>query len=239
MHFETDKTDEIRAMGRSKEGRYGPQIQYGLLTDREGFPLEYVVFPGNKGETRYLVPVLESLVARHGRHLKDIVVVADAGLLSAGNCWALQSAGFDFIVGSKTSSAKNDLLSHLDTEDLNRDFVDKEIFECDRIMSGGNIPKTTRRVVYQYKADRAKRDLKVLADQQEYAKKVAATPSLVKPARFVTTTGNKPEFDQKAYDLAVKRAGLKGYVTSLPKNAIDGNLTEHTQTYSRSNGPSG
>ena len=99
LHFQTDKTDNLRAPGRSKEGRFGPQVQFGLLTDTAGFPLEFVLFPGNKGETRYLIPTLEALVGRHGTKLKDLIVVADAGILSAQNCLALEALGFGFIVG--------------------------------------------------------------------------------------------------------------------------------------------
>ena len=215
-HFQTDKTDGLRAAGRGKEGRFGPQVQFGLLTDADGFPLEFVVFPGNKGETRYLIPVIEALVARHGQKLRNLVVVADAGILSARNCLALEANGFSFIVGSKTSSAKKEILQGLEGDPDTR-FVDGQIFERQRVMAGKDLPATTRRVVYQYKQHRAQRDLKVLQDQRERALKVVETPSASKKPRFVKTRGNKPAFDEDLYNQAKRLAGLKGYVTNLPE----------------------
>ena len=75
-----------------------PQILVGLLVDAGGFPLEVHAFPGNKGETLTLLPVLDAFRARHG--VEELVVVADAGMLSAANLNAVEDAGFGFIVGS-------------------------------------------------------------------------------------------------------------------------------------------
>ena len=222
LHFQTDKTDNLRAPGRSKEGRFGPQVQFGLLTDTAGFPLEFVLFPGNKGETRYLIPTLEALVGRHGTKLKDLIVVADAGILSAQNCLALEALGFGFIVGSKTSSAKNEILKGLE-ETSDTDFIDGQIFERTRTMGGRDLPTMPRRVVYQYKKKRADRDLRVLQDQRRAALKIIHTPSKAKKVRFVQTTrGDKPAFNEELYDQATRLAGLKGYVTNLPKSVADG-----------------
>src|SRR3954447_13740162 len=44
----------------------------------------------------------------------EIIVVADAGMLSAANLLALEQAGFRFIVGSKISKAPYDLADHLE-----------------------------------------------------------------------------------------------------------------------------
>ena len=222
LHFQTDKTDELRAAGRSKEGRFGPQVQFGLLTDTTGFPLEFVVFPGNKGETKYLIPTLEALVARHGTKLENLIVVADAGILSAQNCLALEALGFNFIVGSKTSSAKRELLQGLE-EDAPTKFVDGQIFERTRLMKGRDLPTTKRRVVYQYKKKRADRDLKVLEDQKRVALKIVDTPSRAKKARFVRTSkGAKPVFNEELYEQTARLAGIKGYVTNLPKSVASG-----------------
>lgn len=221
LHFATDKTDELKTMGRSKEGRYGPQVQYGLLTDREGFPLEFVLFPGNKGETRYLVPAIEALVARHGSALDDLVVIADAGILSAANCGALEDLGLYFIVGSKTSSVKQDLLAHLTDEELGAGFTDGQIFETTRIMTHKG-KRSSRRVVYQYREKRGVRDRKVLADQKAHALQVQSNPSRLTKAKFVTIDGKTTRFNEKLYDQAMARTGLKGYVTNLPQT-LDGN----------------
>jgi hypothetical protein len=81
LHFERDDEDELRKVGMSKERRAGPQVQVGLLVDPAGFPLEVHLFEGNKAETTTLIPVLSAFAQRHG--VRDMVVVADAGMLSA------------------------------------------------------------------------------------------------------------------------------------------------------------
>jgi hypothetical protein len=67
----------------SKERRVDPQVQVGLLVDPAGFPLEVHCFEGYTAETTTLIPVLSAFQQRHGT--TDMVVVADAGMLSAGN----------------------------------------------------------------------------------------------------------------------------------------------------------
>jgi transposase len=81
LHFENGEEGELRRVGMSKEHRVDPQVQVGLLVDPGGFPLEMHVFEGNKAETTTLIPVLSAFQARHD--VKDLVVVADAGMLSA------------------------------------------------------------------------------------------------------------------------------------------------------------
>ncbi len=98
LYFEVEKEDGLRKVGMSKERRVDPQILVGLLVDPSGFPLEVHAFEGNKAETRTLLPVLTAFRDRH--QVTDLVVVADAGMLSAANLDALEDAGFRFIVGS-------------------------------------------------------------------------------------------------------------------------------------------
>ena len=82
LHFERPDEDELRKVGMSKEHRVDPQVQVGLLVDPGGFPLEVHLFEGNKAETTTLIPVLTAFQERH--EITDMVVVADAGMLSAG-----------------------------------------------------------------------------------------------------------------------------------------------------------
>src|SRR5580692_3108420 len=99
LHFERGDEGDLRKVGMSKEHRIDPQVQVGLLVDPGGFPLEVHLFEGNKAETTTLIPVLSAFAQRHD--VRDMVVVADAGMLSAANLNALEDAGFGFIVGSR------------------------------------------------------------------------------------------------------------------------------------------
>ena len=110
LYFEAEKEDDLRKVGYSKERRVDPQIVVGLLVDRGGFPLEIGCFEGNKAETATIVPIVKAFQARHG--IADMVVVADAGMLSASNLRELDEAGLRFIVGSRVTKAPIDLASH-------------------------------------------------------------------------------------------------------------------------------
>ncbi|OMH22949.1 IS1634 family transposase, partial [Tersicoccus phoenicis] len=72
--------------------------------------LEIGCFEGNKAETLTIVPIVTAFQARHG--LADMVVVADAGMLSSTNLKDLEEAGLRFIVGSRVTKAPKDLESH-------------------------------------------------------------------------------------------------------------------------------
>ena len=75
-------------MGYSKERRVDPQVIVGLLVDRRGFPLRIGCWEGNKAETSTIIPIVEAFQAAHG--IEELVIVADAGMLSATNLRACQ-----------------------------------------------------------------------------------------------------------------------------------------------------
>ena len=139
LHFETDVEDRLRKVGMSKERRVDPQITVGLLTTGSGFPLDVHVFEGNKAETKTLIPVLTGFAERH--HVSDVIVVADAGMLSAANLVALEEAGFGFIVGSRTTSAADDLADHFRRH--GNAFTDGQIIEATRTMGTGSQARDT------------------------------------------------------------------------------------------------
>lgn len=83
LYFEAEKEDGLRTVGFSKERRVDPQIVVGLLVERAGFLLEVAYFHGNEADKHTIVPVIEAFGARH--KIENMVVVADAGMLSVAN----------------------------------------------------------------------------------------------------------------------------------------------------------
>ena len=110
LYFEAEHEDDLRKVGYSKERRVDPQVVVGLLVDRNGFPLEIGCYEGNKAEKHTILPVIRQFQERHG--IEGVVVVADAGMLSADNLDDLDDAGLGFIVGSRAAKAPVDLESH-------------------------------------------------------------------------------------------------------------------------------
>ena len=110
LYFEAEKEDDLRKVGYSKERRVDPQVIVGLLVDRRGFPLRIGCWEGNKAETTTIIPIVEAFQAAHG--IEELVIVADAGMLSATNLTALDDARLRFIVGARTTRAPGDLEAH-------------------------------------------------------------------------------------------------------------------------------
>lgn len=215
LHFEAKDEDNLRKVGLSKERRVDPQIQVGLLVDPAGFPLELHMFEGNKDETTTIIPVLEAFQERHG--VTDLVVVADARMLSANNLNAIEDAGLKFIVGSRLTKAPYDLQEHFDTKG-NR-FTNGQVLESTRTTGTGKNARE-RRIVYQWSAKRFARDNRNINLLERKAIAVAEGKSPMKKVLFLKVTGAEKELDEKIIERARMLAGLKGYVTTLPVAAV-------------------
>ena len=230
LYFEADKEDDLRKVGYSKERRVDPQVVVGLLVDRHGFPLEIGCFEGNKAETLTIVPIIKAFQERHG--LADMVVVADAGMLSAGNLKELDEAGLRFIVGSRVTKAPKDLESHFRWH--GDAFVDGQVIDTitpkDQrgVTSNASDPKVKAepvwnpeqhsrswRAVWAYSTKRAVRDNKTLTLQENKARAVVAGEKTARTPRFVKTRNGAAELDEASLARARRLVGLKGYVTNI------------------------
>lgn len=82
-YFETDRQDEMKKKGVSKEHRPDPLVQMGLLMDTQGIPVMYDLFPGNIHDSETLLPVLDKVKKDYA--VGRMIVVADKGLSTADN----------------------------------------------------------------------------------------------------------------------------------------------------------
>ena len=217
LHFEAENEDSLRKVGMSKERRVDPQVQVGLLVDRSGFPLEVHCFEGNTAETSTLLPVLNGFRERH--KATDLVVVADAGMLSSRNLYAIEDAQLSFIVGSRISKAPYDLAAHFERH--GNAFDDGQVLESSRVMGTGKAARS-RRVVYHYLFARHKRDDRAINAMVDRAEKVATGKRPLKKDRFVRIDAAGKGVDWDLVERARQLAGLKGYVTNLPASTMDG-----------------
>ena len=145
LYFETDRQDDLRKTGFSKEGRHSnPQIILGLLVSLDGYPLAYCIHEGNKYEGHTMLPVIREFVARYS--LDDFIVVADSGLMSSDNINELETEGCKYIIGSRikneSEAVKRRILSFARENGVMRE-IDK-----------GN----GRRLLVGYSENRAKKD---------------------------------------------------------------------------------
>jgi len=211
LYFETDTGDGFRESGFSKERRLEPQITVGLLTDAAGFPLMVNAFEGNKAETTTMLPTLKAFMAAHGLH--DVVIVADAGMISENNMKAIEAAGLSFILGMKIPDVPY-VVDEWRRKHPDEAIPDGHVFV--QPWPAGTKDKRKNQVrYYQYKHDRARRTLKGIDEQVRKAEQAVAGKTAVKRNRFVKLTGATKTVNHDLEAKARALAGIKGYVTNI------------------------
>lgn len=217
LYFETDHGDGFREPGYSKERRLEPQITIGLLTDAQGFPLMIEAFEGNKAETSTLIPSITAFQRAH--RLPEVVVVADAGMLSDSNLKALAAAGLRYIVGQKIPQVPVVIQRWL-AEHPGQEPEDHLVLE-QRWARGPKTSQSQEMIYYQYRSSRARRAVRGIDEQIRKAEDILAGRTTPKRNRFLqvkeATTSINRTLEAKARALA----GWKGYITNLPDPSPD------------------
>jgi len=108
-YFETEKQDDLRRNGCSKEKQKKPIVQLGLMMDNEGLPVAYRTFPGNTHDSQTLMPVLTEIKKKYKS--KRIITVADKGLNSGDNIAFSTALGDGYIFSKSVRGASSDFKS--------------------------------------------------------------------------------------------------------------------------------
>ena len=78
--------------GYSRDGKRGlPQIEFGVITDREGCPVAVDVFAGNTADPNTVASQVDKLKNRFG--ISEVVLVGDRGMLTSARIEALKEVG--------------------------------------------------------------------------------------------------------------------------------------------------
>ncbi len=209
LYFETDREDDLRRTGFSKEGRHSnPQIILGLLVSLGGYPLAYCIHEGNKYEGHTMLPVIDEFVRKYD--LEDFIVVADSGLMTAANIAELEQLGYKYIIGARIRGESEEIKRRI----LSLPKVNGKMHEIDK---GGG-----RRLLVGYTDDRARKDA------YNRKKGVRRLEKLYKRGHLTKESINKRGYN-KFLDMSGETAvvinreriaqdaawdGLKGYLTN-------------------------
>src|SRR5512135_650592 len=91
--------DALAACGYSRDHRPDcKQVCIGLVVSREGYPLGYEVFAGNRNDVTTLREIVGRMEQRYGREGR--IWALDRGMISAANLAWLQERGSRYIVGT-------------------------------------------------------------------------------------------------------------------------------------------
>jgi transposase len=92
--------------GYSRDGRPDcKQVCIALVVTKEGLPLGYEVFAGNRHDSTTVEEVVEKMEARYGS--ADRIWVMDRGMVSESNLSLLRSGGRRYIIGTPKASLKS------------------------------------------------------------------------------------------------------------------------------------
>ena len=208
LYFEIDQEDDFRKTGFSKEGKHqNPQIVLGLLVSRNGYPLAYEVFEGNKFEGHTMLPILDSFKQTY--RLEQIVIIADSGLLSNANIEELQKKDYEFILGARIKNEKQ----HIQDQILSLSLENGE---------SAIVEKDGLKLIVTYSDSRAKKDrlnrergLKKLEKRIKNGKLTKSSINNRGYNKYLKMDGEiNIAIDYNKYNADAAWDGLKGYISN-------------------------
>jgi transposase len=209
LYFEAADEDDFRKTGFSKDGKHNqPQIVLGLLVTENGYPLDYEIFEGNKFEGHTMLPVIEAFKDKY--KIQQLVVVADAGLMSNKNIEALLQQNYDFIIGARIKNETG--LVQLQILALQLDDDQSAEILKDKLL----------RIIIHYSKNRASNDAHNRNRGMERLKKLLNSGKLTKSHinnkgynKYLKLEGEVTiAIDEEKFTDDSKWDGLKGYLTN-------------------------
>ena len=215
LYFEANNEDELRKKGYSKDHKNDlPQILIGLFVDRDGYPFDFDFYEGSTFEGHTFSKAVKALTAKY--KFENLVVVADAGMLSENNISFLEKEGLSYIVGARFKSLsekfKKPIFAH--------DFTDKPTFETSLEIKLETGETREKRLVIDFSDKRARKDQfnreKLIKNLEA---KIATKKDLIKKSKYLIleNQGKIAGIDHEKVELDKRHDGLKGYWTNLDK----------------------
>jgi len=208
LYFEIDNEDDLRKTGFSKEGKHqNPQIVLGLLVSKNGYPLAYDIYEGNKFEGHTMLPVIDLFKEKYD--LEQLIIIADSGLLSNANIEDLLSGGYEFILGARIKNEKREIKKKILS--LNLENGESAVVERDDL-----------KLIISYSDNRAKKD------NENRRKGLLKLEKRVKTGKLTKTNINNRGYnkylklegeieitlDYQKFQADQAWDGLKGYLTN-------------------------
>lgn len=207
LYFETDREDDFRRRGYSKDGKHAnPQILIGLFVDQNGYPLEFGSYSGKTYEGHTFEKAVTSFLDRH--KIKYLTVVADAGMLARENLSFLSEHRLGYIISARLKNLPLDITNVILCHNFTKKPFFRKKFEADF---------RDNDLIMTFSPNRAKKDQYNRNSQiKKLEAKLAQGKPLNRKSKYLAISGKekivgintaKIEQDQK-FD------GLKGYFTN-------------------------
>lgn len=181
FYFESDQEAQgaLRQMGFSKDGKLGhTQILFGLLIDKHKQPIGYRIYKGDLFEGHTFEQALLQLKNQY--QIKNIVVVADRGMLSKHNVQLTNDNQYEFILGERLKSLSREVKDYLlNLENYTRTWVYNHQGEAINIRYC-TYQHEGKTIICTYSEKRAAKDQQDRQDKLEKAHLLLKHPDLLK-----------------------------------------------------------
>jgi transposase len=204
LYFESFTEDDLRCFGYSKDHKFNQgQVLLALLVTEDGLPAGYEVFPGNTYEGNTFALAIDKLKDKY--EVKEAVIVADSGLLSAKNIKMVKDSGYQYILGARLKNLsekwQNTILEntdfethtiyHKDNEDKEKDVLRTKDYDYSTETKTKTEPeaKNGERLIISRSSARAKKDK---SDREKaITKLLAKLAKSKKPTDLISNFGYK------------------------------------------------
>jgi len=220
LYFESFSEDELRSFGYSKDHKFNQgQLLLALMVTTEGLPVGYDVFPGSTSEGKTFKKAIDKIKTRY--RVKNVIVVADSGLLSRPNIELLEKENLEFIIGARLKSLsdiwQDRILDNTDYEKIKKDE------ETLRIATYDYTEK--RRLIVSHSTRRAEKDrrdreeaIEKLRQKLEKSKKPESLISNYGYKKYLTVDGDvKVRVNEEKLEREVLWDGLHGIFTNIKR----------------------
>jgi transposase len=197
LAFESQTINKLLNLGYSKDKKFNEsQIVLGMSIDKEGLPVSFNIFEGNKYEGHTLEKAIEDMKTKYS--IDKVVIVADRGMLSENNLKLIEESGYEYIVGRSIKKI---------TQDTKEEMFEESGYEK-IVNENGEIKYKAKETIYKgnkliiaYSEKRAKKDKKDRERLIEKAKKMIKNNSLKATTKRGAGKYLKSEVEVKELDL--------------------------------------
>lgn len=208
LYFDSQAKAGLKDFGFSKDHKStDTQIVVGLVVNKEGFPLYFDVFNGKTFEGHTFIKVVQNV--QKILNNPELVVIADAAMISRDNVEKLVAENIGFIVGARLANLP---------QNLQQEIAGGLTKQDGKITT---VSYRNQRLICQYLQSRANKDRYDREKQLTRAKKAIDSPVAVSNRyRFLKTSGEKYSLNEDLIAKVEKLEGIKGYLTNTKLDAV-------------------
>ncbi|MYE07501.1 MAG: IS1634 family transposase [Oligoflexia bacterium] len=233
LYFESFDEDDIRQFGFSKDLKFNQtQVVLALVTNQEGHPLSYELFPGRTSEGNTLITVIKKLKQRFT--VNKAVIVADRAMFNEQNLKLMEEEGLQYVVAAKIKSLPKAKREEILSEEYRQEASVAQEFQWVK-----ELEHKQRRLIVSYSQRRAKKsksDRQKLIDRLMKKVKNNRIPikSLISnygTKKYITVERTKARLNEQKIEEDSRWDGLHGVITNIDNQSAHQLLTRYRQLW--------